>query len=117
MVRVTQMKWKGTVSQSGQSHMARMFATANTPQATLTATGTRAGQSERSARCKLVALSAHGLDRLLPELGPQPADVDVHHVRSRFEVITPDGGQEPLLRHDDPGALHQLSKQQRLALG
>src|SRR5262245_12342020 len=117
MVRLTQMKWSGTVSQSGNSHMAMRFATANRPQATLTATGRRAGQSVRSARCKLVALSAHGLDRILSKLRPQPAHVHVHDVRSRLEVIAPDGGEQPLLRHDDARALHELPEQQRLALG
>src|SRR2546423_15658551 len=104
MVKLTQMKWNGTVSQSGHSHMARRFRAANKPQATLTTTGRWAGQSERSARCKLVALSAHRFDRLLPQLRPQPADVHVHDVRSRLEGIAPDRGEQPLLRHDDARA-------------
>src|SRR5438128_7731343 len=116
MVKLTQMKWKGTVSQSGHSHMAMRFATANRPQATLTTTGRCAGQSDRSARCKLVALSAHGLDRLLPQLRPQPADVHVDDVGTRLEVVAPDRRQQPFLRDDDAGALHQLAQQERLAL-
>src|SRR5215213_7369307 len=99
MVRLTQMKWKGTVSHRGTSTMATKLAAAKASQATST-------QPEASARCRRswdgdpIALTSHGHDRVGAELGPEPAHVDIDHVGARVEVVVPDRRQEPLLGQD-----------------
>src|SRR5262245_3665629 len=49
-----------------------------------------------SAR-KPVSLTAHRFDQLEAQLGPQPSDAHVHHVRARVEVVAPDRGEQPAL--------------------
>src|SRR5215469_2779097 len=57
---------------------------------------------------KLVALTAHRLDQVEAELGAEPAHADVHHVRARVEVISPDRGEQLALAHRLACVLHQL---------
>src|SRR4249920_3052254 len=48
---------------------------------------------------ELVALTTHRLDQVEPELGAQPPDADVHHVRARVEVVSPDRGEQLAFAH------------------
>src|SRR5215475_2096051 len=48
---------------------------------------------------KPVTLTAHRLDQFEAQLGPQPSDAYVHHVRARVEVVAPDGGEQLALAH------------------
>src|SRR6266550_7718311 len=102
------MKWKGTVSHSGQSAMAARLATAKAPQATSTTGGSRSGHSTRSTHRKLVPPSAYGRDGLVAKLRPQSAHVDVDHVGSGLEVVPPHRGEQSLFRQHDTRAAHQL---------
>src|SRR4029453_14909038 len=96
MVRLTQIKWKGTVSHRGTRAMATRLAAAKASQATST-------QPEASARCRRsldggsIALTSHRHDRVGAQLGPEPADVDVHHIGARVEVVVPNRRGEPPL--------------------
>src|SRR5215218_7953137 len=116
MVRLTQMKWKGTVSHCGTNTMATRLATAKTAQAT-------SSQPEVSSWCPrswdddAIPLTSHGSDGGGAELGPEPAHVDVHDVGARVEVVAPDRRQEPLLGHDLVWTLHELAEEQELPLG
>src|SRR5215216_5905115 len=107
MVRLTQMKWKGTVSHCGTRAMATRLAAAKTAQATST-------QPEASGRCRRsrdgdsIALTSHGLDRVGAQLGPEPADVDVHHVGARVEVVVQDRREKPLFGNDPARVSHEL---------
>src|SRR6266536_860065 len=87
-VRLTQMKWKGTVSHSGNNNIATRFATLNPAQAT-SIHRRPPGSGRRSGRDHTVSLSSHRLDGPGPELAPEPAHVDVHHVRPAVEVVAP----------------------------
>src|SRR4029450_3383041 len=92
-VRLTQMKWNGTVSHRSQRTIASRFATANATQPSSTAL--RLSQS--------VAGMANGFDRRPgPEFLAQPADADVDDIRAWIEVITPDLGEQPLAADDLP---------------
>src|SRR6266487_4886325 len=95
------MKWNGTVSQVGTSHIPLRLATAKPTQATSSQPNCRSGQSTRlrtpSATIDLVPLASHRPDDLRAELGPQSPHVDVHHVGPGVEVVLPHGGQQPLL--------------------
>src|ERR687885_2714704 len=115
------MKWNGTVSQVGPTHIAPRFATANPAQAT-SSHGTRcSGHSQRlaasSAIIDPVPLATNRSDHFRAELGPQPGDVDVDHVGAGVEVVPPDRGEQPLLRNGLAGVSHQLAQQKELALG
>src|SRR5215469_9430122 len=48
---------------------------------------------------ELISLTAHRLDQVEAELGPEPPHADVHHVRARVEVVAPDRGQQLALAH------------------
>src|SRR5438034_890769 len=88
------MKWKGIVSQVGQSSIATRFAAANANHAASTA-------PKRLSRGEPVPAMPHGLDRgLRAELLPQPPDADVDHVGPRIEVVPPDVREQALARHD-----------------
>src|SRR5215831_1314952 len=65
-------------------------------------------------RDKLITLTPHGLDQLEAELGTDPPDAHVHHVRSGIEIIAPDRGEQPALRHRVAGVLRELAQQQEL---
>src|SRR5215218_82512 len=116
MVRLTQMKWKGTVSHWGTNAMATRLAAAKTAQAT-------SSQPEVSSWCRRswdddpIPLTSHGGDRGGAELGPKPAHVDIDHVGARVEVVAPDRRQEPLLGDNLAWTLHELAEQQELPLG
>src|SRR5581483_7354577 len=80
------MKWNGTVSQYGHSHIATRFATAKATQAA----------SRDLCRNQAVARIANRLDRRLrAELLAQAADEDVDDVRAGVEVEAPDLREEP----------------------
>src|SRR6266511_3259530 len=115
------MKWNGTVSQVGTSHIPPRLATAKPTQATSSQPNCRNGQSRRlrtpSATIDLVPLAAHRPDRLRAELRPQPSHVDVDHVGAGVEVVLPDRGEQPLLGDGLARMLHQLAEQQELAFG
>src|SRR6266545_6514190 len=96
MVRLTQMKWNGTVSQSGASAIATRLAMAN-PTQTRSGQKRRSGQPKDSAPGDSIPLTSHGRDHVGAELGPEPAHVDVDHVGAGIEVIPPDRRQQPLL--------------------
>src|SRR4249920_531054 len=98
MVRLTQMKWNGTVSHSGTRSMAARFARVNSPHAT-SIDRTPLGPSGRSRRIDAIPHSSIGQDRRGAELGPKPADVHVDHVGPRVEVVAPHRRQQAFLRH------------------
>src|SRR5712691_2681661 len=114
IVMLTQMKWKGTVSQVGTSCIATRLAAAKTPHATLSHSPRPPGR--RSGRVEAIALSSHGDDRLRAELLPQAGHVDVDHVRARVELVAPDRRQEVLLGDGLSRVADQLPQQQELAL-
>src|SRR5215470_17831458 len=67
----------------------------------------------RPGRClggEPISLTAHRLDQVEAELGPQPPNADVHHVRARVEVVAPDRGQQLALAHRLARVLDQLSQ-------
>src|SRR5436190_3713898 len=88
------MKWKGIVSQVGQSSIATRFAAANANHANSTA-------PKRLSRGESVPAMPHGLDRgFRAELLPEPPDADVDHVRPRIEMVAPHIREEALAGHD-----------------
>src|SRR5581483_2140508 len=113
-VRLTQMKWNGTVSHSGSSSMATRFATPNAAHATSTQYR-RHGHRARSG-IDPVPDPTFGDDHVRAELGAQSPHVHVHDVRAGVEVISPDGGQQPLLRHRRSRVSQQLLEQEELPL-
>src|SRR5215469_3165768 len=56
---------------------------------------------------ELIALTSHRLDQVEAELGAQPPDAHVHHVRTGVEIVTPDGSEQRAFRH---GVAHMLSE-------
>ena len=68
-------------------------------------------------RHKLIALTPHRLDQFEPELGADPPDAHVDHVRSRVEVVAPDRGEQLALGDRLPGVLRELAQQQELQPG
>src|SRR5437870_3803202 len=115
-VRLTQMKWNGTVSHVGMTSIAARLASEKTTQAT-SIHRSRCGHSIASGRIEAVPYPTGRRDRVRTELRAEPADVDVDHVRARVEVVAPDRRQQPLLRHRASRVSHQLLKQQELAIG
>src|SRR5580704_18703992 len=135
------MKWNGIVSQSANQKIATRLSAEKTAQPIVSASGL---YGQRSARIcavawrswarervplpppgeltglpgdKLIALTPHGLDQVEAELGAQPPDAHVHHVRARVEVVAPDGGQQRALGHRLPDVLGELAQQQELQPG
>src|SRR5437879_421243 len=102
------MKWKGTVSQLGQSSIAPRFATAKRP---------HAASSTRFLGRKAIPDVTDGLDRTRTELLPQPADADVDDVRTGVEVITPDVGEQLLAADDLAAMADEMVEQPELAVG
>src|SRR5919201_3154961 len=111
MVRLTQMKWKGTVSHCGTSAIATRLAAAKTTQATSSQPEVSSWY-QRSRDGDAIPLTSHGGDRGGAELGPQPADVDVDDVGARVEVVGPERRQEPLLGNDPARVTHERAEQQ-----
>src|ERR1700730_14651608 len=108
IVRLTQMKWKGTVSQAAKTQIAPTSSTAKPPQATSIQRKRLDDQGQRSGRINPISLAAHGLDRFPAELGAEPADVDIDDIGAAVEPVTPDGGKQALLADGVAGAGHQL---------
>src|SRR4026207_44160 len=99
MVRLTQMKWKGTVSHRCQTTIAPRFASANANQAS----------STDLRRRESISGMTNGLDRRRgPERPPQTADADVDHIGARVEVVAPDLREQALAAHHLTGALEQV---------
>src|SRR5579859_7315690 len=113
-VRLIQMKWNGTVSQCEKITIAARLATEKPAQATSTqasrprkrgqcSPGGRCGQrvchghdggpawpggpGRGRSGCELITLTTHRLDQFKAQLGPEPPDAHVHHVRARVEVV------------------------------
>src|SRR5438105_12983813 len=117
MVRLTQMKWKGTVSHCPKTIIPTRFSTVKTPQATSSQAPLGASRRSPSSGRDAISFATDGDDRVCAQLGSQPAHVDVDDVRPRIEVVAPDAGQQSVLRDRLAGVLHELPKQQELALG
>src|SRR5215475_14506267 len=108
MVRLTQMKWNGIVSQRSQRIIASRFAIANANQASSTAL--RLGQA--------VTGMADRFDRRSgAKLLAQAPDADVDDVGTGVEVIAPDLGEEPLAADHLTCALEQAVEDLELAVG
>src|SRR6266568_4897326 len=104
-VRLTQMKWKGTVSHSGNSSIAPRFATLNPAQAT-SIHRRPPGSGRRSGRDDTVPLASDRLHGPGTELAPEPAHVDVDDVRPAVEEVAPDRRQQLFLRQGLPLVRH-----------
>src|SRR5580765_1163397 len=115
-VRLTQMKWNGTVSHEGMRSIAARLATENRTQAT-SIHRSRFGHSSASGRIEPVSNPTDRGDRVRTELRAEAANVDVDHVGPRIEVVAPDRRQQPLLRHGASRMPHQLLKEQELSVG
>src|SRR5437879_10530835 len=99
MVRLTQMKWNGTVSQVAKMNIPVRLARAKITQATSIQSRPRVGQVHRSGDFNPVTLAPNSPDRLTHALCPEPPYIDVHHVRSRIEPVSPDVAHETRLAH------------------
>src|SRR2546428_12006102 len=117
MVRLTQMKWKGTVSQVAKTSMPRRLAIAKIAQAMSIHGSPRTGHAQRSGRVNPIPLAAYRFDRLAADLGSQPAYVDVDDVGAWVKAVAPDGGEDPVFAERLAGAGHELAQQEELALG
>src|SRR5947207_15033426 len=111
------MKWNGMVSQREKITMATRLASEKTTHATSSQAngqrrvgrpgdqrqrrpGGRSGICRLAGRCRRppdtasggepIALTTQRLDQVEAELGAQPTHADVHHVRARVEVVSPD---------------------------
>src|SRR5690349_9613512 len=102
IVRLTQMKWNGIVSQFGVSSIAMRLITANPTHAT----------SIFLELSQSVTDIAHRFDgSLRAKLLPQPADRYVHDVRARIEVVSPHLGEQLLSTAHLAGVLqHEVEK-------
>src|SRR4029453_12617585 len=116
MVRLTQMKWNGTVSHSGANAIATRLASANPTQAR-SGQKRRSGQPKRSGYGDSISLTPHGRDRVGAQFRPEPAHIDVDHVGAGIEVVLPDRRQQPLLGYGGAPVLHELAQEHELALG
>src|SRR5204863_8695017 len=95
------MKWNGTVSHVGMTSIAARLANENATQAT-SIHRSRCGHSIASGRIEAVPHPADRGDHVRTEFRAEAADVHVHNVRSRIEVVPPDRRQQPLLRDRAP---------------
>src|ERR1700730_15099078 len=98
MVRLTQMKWKGTVSHSPKTIMATRFRAVKTPQAASSQAPEGSSRRSSSSGIDAISLAPNGGDRLRAELRPQAAYIHVDDVRARIEVVAPHGRQQAFLR-------------------
>src|SRR5438309_2444722 len=117
MVRLTQMKWKGTVSHSPNMTIAIRFSIVKTPQPTSSHAPLGTSRLSRSSGIDTVSLTPDGDDGLGAELRSEPPDIDVHDVRARVEVIAPHVRQQPLLRDRLTRILHEFPQQEELPFG
>src|SRR5438105_13641223 len=97
MVRLTQMKWKGTVSHSPKTSIPTRFRTVKTPQATSSQAPLGTSRRTRSSGRDAISFATDGDDRFGAQLGSQPAHVDIDDVGARIEVVAPDAGQQSVL--------------------
>src|SRR5438094_650651 len=103
-VRLTQMKWNGTVSHVSQTTIATRFATANANHASSTCLPRKA-----------VPDRAHGLDRRVrPELLAHAAHAHLDDVGARIELVSPDLGEQPLAADDLARAFGEKEQQPEL---
>src|SRR5467141_2906816 len=109
MVRLTQMKWNGTVSHSAKTSIATRFRTVKAPHATSSQTPPGSSRRSRSSGPDTVPLAADGGDRLRAELRSKAAHVDVDDVGPGIEAVAPDVREEAFLRNRLPRVLHELS--------
>src|SRR5437764_8994681 len=117
MVRLTQMKWNGTVSQSRNSSIPPRLTTEKRAHPTSSQWNRRTGHSHRSSHTDPVSLPADRLDDVRSELPAEPRHVHVDDVRAGVEVEAPRRREELLLRQGAAGASHQLAKDEELPLG
>src|SRR5512132_258295 len=115
-VRLTQMKWNGTVSHEEMMSIAARLASENSTQAT-SIHRSRFGHSSVSGRIEPVSHPTDRGDRVWTELRAEAANVDIDHVRSGVEVVTPDRREQPFLRHRASCMPHQLLEEQELSVG
>src|SRR5437879_13843538 len=94
MVRLTQMKWNGTVSQVAKMNIAARLARAKITQATSIQSRPRVGQVHRSGDFNPVTLAPNCPDRLTAEFCPEPPYIDVYDVRSSVAPVPADFGQD-----------------------
>src|ERR1700722_7664897 len=118
-VRLTQMRWKGTVSQQGKKNMRSRLARGKAVHTTSITRGGYGQPRRGSFRAsspghELIALTPHGLDQLEAQLGAEAAAAHVDDVGPRVELVAPDGGEQPALGDRVPGVLGQLAQQQEL---
>src|SRR4051794_9106471 len=89
------MKWNGIVSQLSHTIIATTLAAANRTQPISTRSGRRCLRGREP-----ISHIAYRLDRIRAELLAQPADAHLDDVRTRVEVVAPDGFEE-LFAADD----------------
>src|SRR5580693_3072957 len=75
------------------------------------------GSGRAASGSESISCTAHRLDQVEAELGPEPAHADVDHVRARVEVQAPYRGQQRVLSHGLARVLHQLAEQHDLKPG
>src|SRR6266508_4497117 len=102
--RLTQIRWNGTVARPGIRIMSARLARTNSAQRA-------SGQYLRSAEG--IANAADCLDLRALKLGTETADVDVDHVGSRIEAVSPDLGEELLARAGLARVAHEIPEQER----
>src|ERR1700730_9913616 len=93
------------------------LATAKIAQAMSTHSSPRSGHGQRSASVNPIALAPYRFYPLAADLGAQTADVNVDHVGAGVEVVTPDGGEDPLFGDRLSRIRHQFAQQEKLPLG
>src|SRR3981081_692989 len=101
------MKWNGMVSQFAKKRIAARFTAEKAPQAMSSGAGRMARQppdrrlhaSIRPSRRELITLTAHCPDQVEAELGAEPPDAHIDHVRPRIEVEPPHRRDQSLLLH------------------
>src|SRR2546423_8115227 len=102
------MKWKGIVSQLGQSSIAARFAAATASKARWTSL----------ARTQPIAAMPHSLDRSAgAELAPQASYAHLDYVRARVEVVPPDLREQALAADDLALVLDEVVQEAKLTVG
>src|ERR1700722_19483661 len=131
---LAQIAWNGMVSQPGNMKMKSRLASAKTVH-TVSITPGGQGQPRRASHgavsaCgivpasapgspgdELITLTPYGLDQLEAQLGAEPPDAHVYHVRAGIEVVAPDGGEQAALGHRLPRVLGEVARQEGLQPG
>src|SRR6478672_3716124 len=115
-VKLTQMKWNGTVSHEGMRSIAARLASEKSTQAT-SIHRSRFGHSSASGRIEPISHPTDRGDRVRTELRAEAATVDIDYVRPGVEVVAPDRREQPFLRHRATCLPHQLLEEQELSVG